>query len=232
MDYDDNFEMSSSSSYGENRSLPRSSNSGISSSKDPNLEQLVEMVLHKLGHMQRPQQHFRQQGYAAQQPASGPYACGICAGPHSIEKCTSYVPGANQPPTKCWCQVCKWNTTHVTQNCLHIARLTREQEGAARLQGNFHGNLQQGYVRHEMAKPVLGVQPPPPGIVPLRYVDAEYQEPTMELVSAPPYYQEPISEWYEPREEFVNMNEQPYVTYPSKTNSMMLVGPMPSRMPQ
>ena len=75
-----------------------------------------------------------------------------------------------------------------------------------------------------MAKLVLGVQPPPPGTVPLRYVEADYQEPKMDLVSAPPYYQEPSSEWYEPIDEFVNMGEQPYVTYPPETNSMMLVG--------
>ena len=83
-----------------------------------------------------------------------------------------------------------------------------------------------------MAKPVLGVQPPPPGTVPLRYVEADYQEPKMDLVSTPPYYQEPSPEWYEPGEDFVDTCEQAYVTYPPETNSMMLVGPMPSRMPQ
>ena len=66
MDYDDNFEMGSDSGHGGSRSPPRSSNSRMPSSKDTNLEQLVEMVLNKLGHMQRPQQHFRQQGYAMQ----------------------------------------------------------------------------------------------------------------------------------------------------------------------
>ena len=63
-----------------------------------------------------------------------------------------------------------------------------------------------------MAKPVLGVQPPAPRTVPVRYVDTKYQEPTMELVSAPPYYQEPVFEWYEPREEFVDMSGQPNVS--------------------
>ena len=115
---------------------------------------------------------------------------------------------------------------------MHIARLAREREGTVRPQGNFQGNFQQGYVRQEIARPVLGAQPPPPETVPLRYVDAEHQEPTMELVNAPPYYQEPVSEWYEPQEEFVDMSGKPYVTYPSETNSMMLLGPMPSRMPQ
>ena len=87
MDYDDNFEMSSTSSCDDNRSPPRSSN-GTSSSKDTNLEQLVDMVLRRLGQTYRPQQPYRQQGYVAQRPANGPYACGICVGPHPTEKCT------------------------------------------------------------------------------------------------------------------------------------------------
>ena len=66
MDYDDNFEMSSDSGHSGPISPPRSSHLGMYSNRDPNLEQLVEMVLNKLGHMQRPQQHFKQQGYAVQ----------------------------------------------------------------------------------------------------------------------------------------------------------------------
>ena len=54
----------------------------------------------------------------------------------------------------------------------------------------------------------------------------------MELVSAPPYYQEPISEWYEPNEEFVGMGGQPSISYMFETNSMMLLAPMLSRMQQ
>ena len=66
-----------------------------------------------------------------------------------------------------------------------------------------------------MARPVLGAQPPPPRIVPVRYVEANHQEPSMELVSAPPYYQESSFENYEPHEEFVDANKHPYyVTYP------------------
>ena len=66
MDYDDNFEMSSNSGHSGPRSPPRSSNLGMSSSRDPNPKQLVEMVLNKLGHMQRPQQYFKQQGHVVQ----------------------------------------------------------------------------------------------------------------------------------------------------------------------
>ena len=94
---------------------------------------------------------------------------------------------------------------HVTKYCLHIARLARERDIAMRPHGNFQGNFEQGYVHQNMAKLVLGVQPPPPRIVPVRYVDVEYQEPSMELVSAPPYYQESIFEWYEPIEEFIDI---------------------------
>ena len=124
------------------RSPPSTSNAEMSSIKE---DQIIDRLLHKLGHVHRPQPPFRQQGYAAQQPARGPYACGVCAGPHPTEKCTRYVPGANQPPTKSWCMVCNWNTTHVSQDCIHIARLARTREEATRPQGNFPGSFQQGY---------------------------------------------------------------------------------------
>ena len=82
------------------------------------------------------------------------------------------------------------------------------------------------------ARRVLGAQPPTPGTIPVRYVEANHQEPLMELVSTPPYYQESYFENYEPHEEFVDANKHPYyVTYSQETNSMMLVGPMQSRMP-
>ena len=120
---------------------------------------------------------------------------------------------------------CKWNTTHVSQDCIHIARLARTREEAPRPQGNFQGNFQQGYTRQEFAKPVLGAQPPPPGTVPVRYVEADYQEPTLDLVSVPPYYQEPAQEWFEqPRDKIVDMSGPPYVSYPPETNSMMRLG--------
>ena len=83
-----------------------------------------------------------------------------------------------------------------------------------------------------MARLVLGAQPPAPGTMPVRYVDANYQESSRELVSAPPYYQESSFENYDHHEEFVDTHQHPYyVTYPQETNSMMLVGPTQSRMP-
>ena len=62
MDYDDNFEMSSTSSYGENKSPPRSSSNGTTSSKDLSPDQLVDMVMRRLGHTHRPP--YRQQPQA------------------------------------------------------------------------------------------------------------------------------------------------------------------------
>lgn len=52
--------------------------------------------------------------------------------------------------------------------------MAREREGFARPQGNYQGNFQQGYPRQEMARPILGAQPPPPGTMPIRYLDAHY----------------------------------------------------------
>ena len=114
---------------------------------------------------------------------------------------------------------------------MHVARWDKEQD-ASRAQGNYHGNFKHGYVCEEMARLVLGAQPPTPKTVPIRYVEVDHQEPSMELVSAPLYFQESSFENYEPHEEFVDANQHPYyVTYPQETNSMMLVGPMQSKMP-
>lgn len=85
MDYDDNFEMSSASSQGVDRSPPRSSNDA-SFGKDQNQDQIVDALLHRLGQAYWPP--YRQQGYAPQgytpqgyvpQSPNGPYRCGICA---------------------------------------------------------------------------------------------------------------------------------------------------------
>ena len=173
-----------------------------------------------------------QHGHVTQQLANGPYACGLCAGTHPTEQCTLYMPGAILPPTKCWCMVCKWNTTHVTENCLHIARKARELEAAARPQGNFPMNFQQGYVRQEMSRPILGAQPLIQGAVPVRYVETKCQEPFRESASIPLHYQEPITKWYDPCDEFVDPSKRPYVTYPAETNSMLFVDPRPTRTPQ
>ncbi len=224
MDYDDNFEMSSTSSHSENKSPPRSSTNGTNSSKDPNPDHLVEMVLRKLGQTYRPP--YRQQPSYGTQPSNGPYVCGACAGPHRTENCTSYVTGAYNPPTRKWCQACSWNTTHVTQDCNHIARLARKR-------GTFGAQLpRQGYAQQESAKPVLGTQPPPPGTVPARYVDVECHEPSKELVQTNTYYQEYDYDWRELPHEFADRKEPSHdCSHQVETNSMMLVGPMSSPYP-
>ena len=228
MDFDDNFDDSSTSSQVMDRER-RQSSSDASSSKVQNPDNIVDMVLRRLGQTYRPP--YRQTNYApAPTPTAGPYACGICALPHRTDQCTSYVPGANQPPTRCWCQVCKWNTTHVTKDCGHINRLARERENVFRTQApnqaNYQGNVQHGYTRQEVAKPVLGTQPPPPGTVPVRYVETETQEPSMELALSEPYYQGPEYDWQEPQAEFIDVSNT-HQDFNEESNSMMLVGPMP-----
>ena len=73
---------------------------------------------------------------------------------------------------------------------MHISRLAIERDRVVRLQGNFQESFQKGYIQREPAKPILGAQPPQPRIVPLRYVDIQYQEPSHKLVSTLLYYQD------------------------------------------
>ena len=93
-------------------------------------------------------------------------------------------------------------------------------------QANYQGNVQHGYTRQEVAKPVLGSQPPPPGTVPIRYVETETQEPSMELALSQPYYQERDYEWQEPQVEFIDVRNTQQ-DFNEESNSMMLVGPIP-----
>ena len=71
------------------------------------------------------------------------------------------------------------------------------------------GFSRQGYASNEQAKPILGTQPPPPGTVPVRDVEAENEEPEKELVSTSNYYQEGDYEWREFREEIVDIYGHP-----------------------
>ena len=100
MDYDDNFICKGASG-----ATNQEGSSNINHQRDKslllpqNLNQLVDMVLQRLGQTYRPNHPA---GYVA--PTSqGPYSCGICGGPHRTELCTSYMPGANNPPTRKWC---------------------------------------------------------------------------------------------------------------------------------
>ena len=67
--------------------------------------------------------------------------------------------------------------------------------------------------------------------MPIRYVDREYLDPLIEPISVQPYYPNLAHEYYEHDRECNNSNE-PYVTYPPKPDSLMLVGPIPLRLPQ
>ena len=73
---------------------------------------------------------------------------------------------------------------------MHIICLAREQENSLQNQGNFQkkyqGGFNQEYPQQEVARPILGTQPPPLGIVLVRYVDAKYQKPSMKPVSMSP----------------------------------------------
>ena len=100
MDFDDNFDASSPKNKKEKRKLTHFDSS---SSGDLDLDKIVEIMLKRLGQTYRPP--YRPMGYQqAPTPSAtkGPCMCGICVKPHKIEQCTSYMFGANQPPTRCW----------------------------------------------------------------------------------------------------------------------------------
>ena len=94
MDYEDNFHRKGSSidiNSQDGKSQDKSMGVSSSSAKDLNQDQLVDLVLKQLGQTYRP---YRPIGYIAH-ASQGPYSCGICAGPHKMEMCNSYMPGAN-----------------------------------------------------------------------------------------------------------------------------------------
>ena len=83
---------------------------------------------------------------------------------------TSNMPGPNPQVQRKWCQVCKWNLTHETHDFIHIARLAREREAGL----IAYAQAKQGYSQpSKQARPVLGVQPPAPRIVLVRYVETD-----------------------------------------------------------
>ena len=154
MDYDDNFIRKGASGVTNQEGSSNINHQWDTSFVPPqNPDQLVDMVLQRLGQTYRPNHPA---GYVA--PTSqGRYSCGICGGPHRTELCTSYIPGANNPPTRKWCQLCCWNYTHVTRECVHIMRMAKERD--------YGGQALQLPLRQEQAKPVLGSQPPPPRVL-------------------------------------------------------------------
>ena len=79
----------------------------------------------------------------------------------------SNISQAAREGQRLWCDACRWNYTHATKECNHIARVQREQ-GYVKIQqyrqgeGNAERALVPTYLtRQEQARPVLGAQPPP-----------------------------------------------------------------------
>ena len=122
MDYDDNFDISSVSSHGNQRSdkgvFSSDSESMVLSVKDVNQNEIAKMVLKRLGQLCPPP--YRQM--YAQPVLQGPYRCDACAGNHKIEQCPTLQPMGRDLPAL-WCDVCKWNRTHVTKYCHYLARI-------------------------------------------------------------------------------------------------------------
>ena len=141
---------------------------------------------------------------------------------------TSNMPRPNPQVQRKWCQVCKWNLTHETQDCIHIARLAQEREAGLAA----YAQARQGYSQPaEQARPVLGAQPPAPGTVPVRYVESEFQETGRKFVANNSYYVEHEPEWVPMTNEFPSMNNHSEGAYVD-TNAIMLVGPVPRMQPQ
>ena len=111
---------------------------------------------------------------------------------------------------------------------MHIIRLARERENAFRNQGNFQKNYQGGsnqeYPQQEVARPVLGTQPPPPGTVAVRYADTEYPETGAEMVLVEPYVQDPAIDWLIDQTQGSGYYQE---EERMESNQVMLVGQMP-----
>ena len=131
--------------------------------------------------------------------------------------------GLGSVPVKKWCQVCGENSSHITQDCHHIARMAREFQARGPHSSSTTNNPQT-----EQAPPVLGTQPHAPGMVGLRYVGANETMLRMELVSVPtyqmeedyPYTIDQLIEFWAPQEESVEYN-------PRDSRELMLLGPQP-----
>ena len=148
------------------------------------------------------------------QASQGPYSCGICAGSHKTEMCNSYMLGANNTQGQKWFQMCRWNFTHATPECVHLQQMARERE--------YVGQGQQMSIRQEQPKPVLGSQPPPLGATALKYMEPEYLVETgLEMVSSKPYYQEEEQPGSYSWEDFAEMRNMGNESQIGETNPFM-----------
>ena len=92
-----------------------------------------------------------------------------------------------------WCDACRWNYTHITKDCNHLARIQREQQynrnqSYRAQEGGGERALVPVYPTGvEQPRPVLGNQPPPLGTTPLRYVNTKDRMEGLELVPTQDY---------------------------------------------
>ena len=120
--------------------------------------------------------------------------------------------------------MCQWNYTHETKDCNRIGRQ----------QPNPGTQAMPAYQpRIDQARPVLGNQPVPPGTTGLRYMSAEVPSTGLELVCAPPYFQEPECSH---QEQFEYGQEPQLVELPTHGEGepgslMLLQTPLRPRMP-
>ena len=180
MEFDDNFVIPSQEI---DQGRRQASQSDAISSQDPDPDQIVDAVLKRLGqNFQAPNHQWGYQQTAPQNAVLRPLL------------------GASQPSMRYWCQLCRWNFTHVTKDCVHIDRLAQERDNALRSQGNNQaGNSRvdnPAYPRQEATKPVLGSQPPPLGTVPVHYAEADNPNTCRDLVLVKPYAVEPNPKCY------------------------------------
>ena len=89
-----------------------------------------------------------------------------------------------------WCEPCRRWGNHSTNECYSRQRYMREV--GAVIPGDFKPmNTQPVSSTNEVARPVLGAQPSPPGTTPFHYVhEVEDSGQSLELVPSGPYYEE------------------------------------------
>ena len=232
MDYDDNFDMSSISRQESKREDKSTSSKGTHSSiPSINHDQIVDQVLRKMGQMYcpsfRPQQ-YKNQPYNNQAPSQGPYQCGICSGPYKSEACHQFQSTLRHVPTKQWCNYCRWNFSHISPECNHLAKMRREQITSTPMNPmRPGGNFERNTVPQEQAHPVLGAQPPARGTATFRYVRIEEPEASLAMVFSQPYYNEEDYPLFARLVEASIGSNALSENYGNKANPLLLLGPNP-----
>ena len=141
---------------------------------------------------------------------------------HTEQDQCQYISNTGSAPIRKWCQVCGENSSHITQDCHHVARMAREYQARGHPQTSIPNNQQ-----NKQAQPVLGTQPHALRMVGLRYVGANKIMARIEMVSAQPYQREddylyadddqPLDYWA-PHKEVLDYT-------PRDSRELMLFGP-------